>query len=261
MLCFRRLARLGISIALGIVLVVTLASAALARNWPAPIQSLADQGFTIIKRFDAPGGLQGYAARDGAAPIALYLTADGQHVLVGSLFDARGHNLSRTALAAAIKGADSSAVSSALHDAAWIADGAPAAPRTVYMFTDPNCPYCHEFYDLARPWVNAGKVQIRHIMVGILKPSSPAKAAALLGAADPSAALARHEHDYRRGGISPRRPVQAGLRARINDNYQLMIRFGLRNTPAFVYENADGGIETLQGLPSGARLEQLLGPR
>src|SRR3546814_5178612 len=58
---------------------------------------------------------------------------------------------------------------------------------------DANCPYCNAFWEAARPWVDSGKVQLRHILVGIIKDDSPAKAAAILGAPDRSAALLTNE--------------------------------------------------------------------
>lgn len=62
------------------------------------------------------------------------------------------------------------------------------APRIVYVFTHPNCPFCAKLWLDARPWVDGGKVQLRHVLVGILGPTSAGKAAALLTAKDPSAA-------------------------------------------------------------------------
>jgi thiol:disulfide interchange protein DsbG len=45
-----------------------------------------------------------------------------------------------------------------LQNSSWIADGSIGARRVVYVFTDPNCPYCNKFWAEARPWVQAGKV-------------------------------------------------------------------------------------------------------
>ena len=56
-----------------------------AADWPAPIQRLADQGVTVIKKIDAPEGMTGYAAKAGQRPVALYLTPDGKHVIIGTL--------------------------------------------------------------------------------------------------------------------------------------------------------------------------------
>jgi thiol:disulfide interchange protein DsbG len=79
-----------------------------------------------------------------------------------------------------------------LQNSSWIADGSIGARRVVYVFTDPNCPYCNKFWAEARPWVQAGK-QLRHVIVGILTPESPGKAAALLSAPNPAVALAAYE--------------------------------------------------------------------
>lgn len=71
-----------------------------------------------------------------------------------------------------------------LESATWVLDGKADAPRIVYTFSDANCPYCNHFWEAARPWVNSGKVQLRHLLVGIIREDSPAKAAAILGASD-----------------------------------------------------------------------------
>lgn len=72
-----------------------------------------------------------------------------------------------------------------LEKSKWIQDGDSKAPKVVYVFSDPNCPYCHTFWKQARPWVDSGKVQLRHIMVGVIRPSSKAQAATLLSAKNP----------------------------------------------------------------------------
>lgn len=48
----------------------------------------------------------------------------------------------------------------------------------------PNCPFRNLFWKQARPWVEAGDVQLRHVMVGMLRPDSAGKSAALLAAED-----------------------------------------------------------------------------
>ena len=85
-----------------------------------------------------------------------------------------------------------------MENSTWIADGNADAPRIIYMFSDPNCPYCNMFWKQARPWVESGKVQLRHIMVGMLRADSAGKSAALLSAKDPQAALNEHGRPARR---------------------------------------------------------------
>ncbi|MGB7754827.1 MAG: thiol:disulfide interchange protein DsbG [Salinisphaera sp.] len=237
------------------------AAVASAANWPAPIQQMADKGLTIVKRFDAPGGLTGYAARAGHTPVALYLTPDGHHVIVGTMLDEHGHNLSEAALDAAITKPQQQSAWPQLAAATWIADGPESAPRTVYVFTDPNCPYCHRFYEAARPWVKAGKVQLRTILVGILKPSSPGKAAAILSAKNPVAAYRRHEADYRTGGIKPLEDIPPALSDKLTANNALMTGLGIRGTPGIVTRDAQGRIHIHQGMPQGDTLTAILGPK
>lgn len=235
---------------------------ALAQPWPAPIRSIEQQGVTIVKQFKAPGGMTGFAARAGNQPLALYLTPDHKHVIVGTLLDAEGNNLTKPILDAAIDKPDRQAAWPKLAESNWVADGKDDAPRKVYMFTDPNCPYCHKFYEIARPWVEAGKVQLRHIPVGILKPSSTGKAAAILAADDPSAALHRHESNYARGGIEPMDDISSELRQKVAANNLLMSSLGIRGTPGLVYRGEDGEVGVKQGVPqSAAEREKILGPR
>lgn len=232
-----------------------------ANDWPKPIQQMADKGLTIVKRFDAPGGLTGYAARAGHRPVTLYLTPDGHHVVVGTMLDEQGHNLSEKALDASIGGDTHDSTWSQLESSTWIADGSDEAPRKIYVFIDPNCPYCHRFYEAARPWVKAGKAQLRTILVGVLKPSSPGKAARILSADDPVAAYRNSEAHYKTGGVKPLDPVPSGLKHKITANDALMTGLNIRGTPGIITRDDNGKIHVHQGVPQGDALTDILGPR
>jgi len=140
-----------------------------------------------------------------------------------------------------------------LESASWIALGAEEPERVVYAFTDPNCPYCNLLWRASKPYYPEG-LQVRHIMVGFLKPSSPGKAAAILGAEDPAAALQRHERNHESGGIEPVNSPDGGVQSQLTRNQQLMKRFGIRATPGLVLRTADGGVRKLMGMP---RLSQI----
>ena len=158
----------------------------------------------------------------------------------------------------------------------WIADGRAGAPRTVYVFTDPNCPYCNKLWADARPWVDAGKVQLRHVVVGILTPTSAGKAAALLNEKNPAAALDAYERGHVAtnaktlasgrprplgdDGLKPLAPVPPVLQARLDANAELMASFGMRATPALVWKDAYGRVQMSQGAPEG-ELAAIYGPR
>ncbi len=111
-----------------------------AEELPIPIKALEARGVTIVGQFAAPGGLKGYAARYNGQGMALYLTEDGQHVLVGTLFDARGEDLTRAPMDKLVYEPMAKEMWARMEKSTWISDGRDDAPRVVYLFDDPNCP-------------------------------------------------------------------------------------------------------------------------
>ena len=157
----------------------------------------------------------------------------------------------------------------------WIADGRADAPRKVYVFLDANCKYCTKFWSDARPWVNAGKVQLRHVMVGVIAPSSTGKAATLLADPDPAGRLAAFEQAHAFGvvrmmaggphqsledpNLAPLAPVPEALARALADNEDVMHGFGLLGTPGIVFRSPDGHVVAKPGL-TPEELPQVLGP-
>ncbi|KIG11193.1 Thioredoxin-like fold-containing protein [Burkholderia sp. MR1] len=160
--------------------------------------------------------------------------------------------------------------------ASWVADGKSSAPKIVYVFTDPNCPYCSKFWAEARPWVDAGRVQVRHVLVGILTPSSPGKAAALLAAHDPASALhgyearqtrtvavqiaAGHPRPLEDASLKPLTPIPADINQELVANAALMQAMSMQATPAFVWRDESGDVHAQVGLPPD-QLDTVLGPK
>ncbi len=229
---------------------------------PAVLKGVEKHGFEVVSEFDAPGGLRGFAGTvGGQQPAAAYVTADGKHVLVGSMFDAEGNEVAAETLEKLVAAPMSAKMWSKLEASAWVRDGKADAPRVVYTFSDANCPYCHKFWEAARPWVDAGKVQLRHIMVGVIREDSPAKAAAIMAARDPSAALLENEHQFDRGGIKPLPGISREIAAKLDANQVLMVEMGFQGTPGILFQDAQGQVQRRAGLPQGNDLQAVLGPR
>lgn len=226
---------------------------------PDPIAALEDRGATIGETFDAPGRLTGYTVSFQGQTLTAYVTNDQDHVVVGTLLDGDGTNLSEPILSAAANAARPESEWDAVASAGWIADGSDSAERVIYAFTDPNCPYCSRFYEQSRDWVEAGAVQIRHVMVGVLREDSLAKAATLLAADDPAAALAEHEARFDSGGTPPAESVPASSQASVQSNNELMSRLGIRGTPSVYYRDDNGDIRLVRGLPRDERLIDVMG--
>lgn len=152
----------------------------------------------------------------------------------------------------------------ALEESHWVEDGHASAPRTIYMFTAPNCPYCNKLWTDARPWVDAGKVRIRRVLVGILTPTSNGKAATLLSSPSPAKALADYEkgqgfstaqmiasgkvHALSADVLQPLAAIPPRVQSALDANKSLMLSFGLEATPAVVWRDERGQFQILQGI-------------
>lgn len=232
-----------------------------AKDWPPAIKAVEARGAKILQRFDAPSGLQGYAANYNGQGVALYLTADERHVLVGSLLNAQGDNLTVPLLDNLVHQPLTKEVFDRLEHSTWIADGSSKAPRIVYVFSDPNCPYCNMFWKQARPWVEAGDVQLRHVMVGMLRQDSVAKAAALLSSKDQQSALREHESAGKASKIQGLRKIPKNIEQKLNNNLELMQALGASATPTIFYQDKSGLLRKHRGAPNAEDLDQIMGSR
>ncbi|WP_010486474.1 thiol:disulfide interchange protein DsbG [Pseudomonas sp. S9] len=230
-----------------------------AEQWPAPIKAVEARGAEIVGRFDAPGGMQGFAAKYNGQGMALYLMPDGKHVLLGTLLDEQGADLSEAPLEQLVYQPMAKQMWARMEKSHWVGDGKDDAPRVVYVFSDPNCPYCTLFWKQSRPWVEAGKVQLRHIMVGIIREDSEAKAATILAAKSPEQALNEHESAGQSSTLAPLKTIPPHIQKQLDSNLELMNELGGQATPAIFYLDKDGRLQQQQGAPRPDALKAIMG--
>ena len=158
----------------------------------------------------------------------------------------------------------------------WIADGRDDAPRKIYVFMDANCKYCTKFWSDARPWVDSGKVQLRHIMVAVIAPTSAGKAAAIMADPDPAKRLFTYEqahafgvvrmmaggphHGFDDPNLQPLTPVPPALRGELADHDRMMTALGIQGTPGIVFRDSNGQLVARPGIPP-EELPAILGAR
>lgn len=253
---FRQYPRAFCGLAAGFTLMMSYAQA----DTPRAIEALEAQGLVFVQEFDVNSDLRAFAGLASDQPIAIYVTPNGE-AIVGTRLDANGEPLDAVVLEELVTKPMHDKTWAQLEAATWVLDGQADAPRVLYTFTDANCPYCHQFWEAARPWVESGKVQLRHILVGLIRADSPAKAAAILGAPDPSDALAENELAFERGGITPVESVPADVRKILEGHQALMLSTGFRGTPGIVVRENDGSIKKFYGMLQGEQLSEALGAR
>ncbi len=237
-----------------------IASAAFAAEpLPAPIKFLESEGVQIVGEFEAPGGLKGYAARFRGDTMGIYLTPDEKHAIVGTLINEKGDPAAQAEIQRLVDAAPSLIDWEALGKSSWVVEGDKNAKRIVYAFMDPNCPYCAVFWEKARPYLKQKGVQLRHIMVGVLGPTSLPISAKILTAKDPAKALADHELALlqRKEGLSAEGKVPEKAQQDVIANSQLMHSSQIFGTPAVIYQDKEGKVKVAQGVPNDQLMKEI----
>ncbi|MDQ8936339.1 thiol:disulfide interchange protein DsbG [Acinetobacter rudis] len=235
------LATLGLSI--------SLASCAKTEQTSTLKQQLEKQGYNFVKQIDAPEGLIGWSGFKDEYPSTVFISKDQKYYIVGDLFNAQNTNLTEEAINTHVKGAVLEQIWKSLEQTTWIQDGKKDAPKIVYVFTDVNCPYCHSFWQKARPWVDSGKVQLRHIMVGVIRENSKAQAATILSSNNPEEIFKQFNLNNGKNKIKDMTNIPKILSDKLDNNAETMEKYGFYATPAIVWKNAKGEIESQQGMP------------
>ncbi|MGI5310417.1 thiol:disulfide interchange protein DsbG [Rheinheimera sp. WS51] len=226
---------------------------------PEVIEFIQKQGLEIVDTFETEAGLTGYATQVNGRAITVYLTPDKKYALIGNLINAQGKDLGADAVQRLISGPANEKIWPLLASSNWVADGKDTAPRVIYTFTDPNCPYCHKFRAAVADDIEAGKVQLRHIMVGIIRQDSPSKAANILGSSDPVKTLLQHHTMLDKGGIKQdQQAIKNGFPA-VNINTALLRDLGYSATPTNFYKDENGQVVIVQGMPRAEALKKMLG--
>ncbi len=150
-----------------------------------------------------------------------------------------------------------------LERATWVMQGARRPEHLIYVITDANCPYCHDLWLSLQPFYARG-LQVRYVMVGVISPDSPGKAAAIIEARNPSLALDRNERQWARlpddlgGGIQPLPRPRPETLAALRANEQLMLDLGARGTPALIYRSGDHVTHLVQNASDPAKLRSIV---
>lgn len=219
------------------------------------------QDIKIVKKIAAPGGAPAWLGQYQDMGVMLFLTPDGKHVISGYLYDDKGKNLSEGYFQKELYAPMGREMWKTLNAAHPLKEGAENAPRKVFVFADPFCPYCKAFWAEAQPWVKAGKVQLNTLLVAFLNPNSGRNASAILNAKDPVAAWKEYELS---GGKKLPKPEGAATRETVEilqKHQALMDSLGANATPAIYYLNDENELQQVVGMPNAAQLEAMFGPK
>jgi thiol:disulfide interchange protein DsbG len=224
----------------------------------------------IINQFQAANGWQGFVIqtkKQGSQAI-LYVDPSNQYLFAGALISADGQNLTQQYTDKYISQIVAQGAYQNVASTHWFSEGSDKAPHKMYVLIDPNCSYCHMMYQGLEPYIAKGQLQVRWVPVGLVKVSSPGKAAHLLSLksnADQVALLKQDENGFNssqeEGGITelnPDDPANAAAFAALKQNNAFFNQYQFIGTPILLYTRADGSSAIYAGLVQNADLENLI---
>ena len=250
-------------IGLGLVLLVSPAFAATVSSSPSMppmLASLVAAGkVKVVTQFttEVPG-VRGYiiSGQDGKQVVF----GDGAYLFVGHIISPKGTDLTDDYRERYSPKPDLGALVGKLDAGGHLIDEGRSSAPLLYVFADPNCSFCYRFYQMAEPLVSSGRLQLRWVMVAFLQSSSAGKAAAILSAADPRAALHADEDRFdvahESGGIAPAGSQDKMLQQVLQAHVSAMDDLGSVGTPTLLYRDAQGHWSAQVGLPTGDWLTQ-----
>jgi len=145
-----------------------------------------------------------------------------------------------------------------IDQATWLTEG--KSPHVVYIFFDPNCPYCHRVYLETRDWIKHNAMELRWIPVGVLTATSPGKARAILDAKDQLQAFYHNEDHYDDAGGAIDEALMGTDKTdkALNQNARLLRLTGLDAVPLLLFRTYNGEAILIQGAPPPAKLKLIL---
>jgi len=133
--------------------------------------------------------------------------------------------------------------------AQWFSIGSDTAPA-LYVFVDTQCHYCQEYWhDLANPYVDEGRLQVRLIPVAVINDKSKSEAAALLSSVSPKTAWQRHV-DGDAAALSGGGENAIAAEA-VKRNTEIFMNWKLKSTPYSVYRDSAGDVKVMRGMKPG----------
>jgi len=235
---------------------------------PDALKRILVPGISVSQQFSAQSGLTGWVLSREDNHTLVYTTADGKTLITGTLLDHKGNNLSEFYTKRYLPEADfallaqaySIAQKSELQERKAKSQGAGGSDNSVlYVFFDPNCPYCQFAWQALEVYQQQG-AEIRWIPVAYLQPDSRIKATALLQSEQP-------EHSLRavmmQQEILPMPEEGIGIESEqaLSFNMQLMKRFALQGTPAFVWLDSEQQLQSYSGMPKLATFAEMTGQK
>lgn len=211
----------------------------LPKEW---LAAFTEQGLNVERTFDAEPGVTGIIFDYDPGRQILYLLKESNTLIEGPLYDLEGNSLSERHAMEQYLGDELAEAWDLLESRRdlWIANGDENASWHIYSFDDLNCGFCNRQYTELMPLVEAGRLQIRHLLVGIIGEDSEDLAIAALASSDPAASY--HEYQLAFGSPESKTMLIDGSDGNTEEagkilaqTTELMRKLGINGTPGVLF--------------------------
>ena len=225
------------------------------------IQKITNKQVIINQTFDSPAGLYGFVVTaDNGQEGIIYTTKDGKYIINGQILDADG-NLTQKDFEKYIEPKATELAYDNVRHTDYIQQGSDDAKHKMYIVVDPNCSACHTAYILLQDAIKNNDLAVRWVVVGMIKPSSPAKAMAILTSKKPLASMEKNENKFdattEEGGITPLLNPSEEAKKQLAKNMDFLQKAKIMATPVFIYQTKSGVKKLIKGLPQTAASETI----
>jgi thiol:disulfide interchange protein DsbC len=181
----------------------------------------------------------------GVQPIIFYTNKDGKYVLAGNLIDLTNkQNLTRARQQELMK--LNQDLLKELQAYTNFTFGKVGSQKYIYLFTDPDCPFCKRSEPIVEKWANEKGVEVRVILFPLpIHPQAFGKSVALI--------CDKKGWEEYKNGYTSNNHCEEGKK-KIENNLRLAEKYGINGTPTFIGMN--GKIHV--GLPTEQDLDKLI---
>lgn len=221
------------------------------------LQGLAGQvGGTLGESFDAGGNITGHVVKitDNDLRIA-YSTADGSRLILGTLLDADGTNLTDAHIEDRLPKIDLEGTFGELEKLSLATLVTGKVPSTMRVIYDPLCGFCKELYRT----MSEKDLQVHWHPVAIMGPDAVSISAGMIAGRDkPEAVMSKAQTDEGRAELSTIGQSNDAARTATDLNWALASKTRVNGTPAVYWKLADGTVKIVRGRPSPEELATII---
>lgn len=233
----------------------------LNNSLPNTFKRLLDNNVKVVSKFQAEKGYIGYVVKTPQDKAIVYHDPEKNISFSGMMIGENGKNLTRLHHETKIEKTDYSHVlERVVDDNTILTEGNDDAEKELWIFFDPNCPYCNKLWKSSREFIESGYLKVNWMPVAFLRDTSAGKVAHFWQAEDPIKTFREAELKFSEGGAEPvkQSDIKISTKRMLDTNLEYMRDFDSNGTPTIVYETKNGRVEVISSSMSEERMKSFL---